>query len=233
MHSSIFRLFCTSAILLSGHHAHAVTLLGNPDFEAIVLNVGTSEALTDASAESNQTSAQVTPWAFSGAAGYLVTSGASSQTWGASSRFNSQFVVLGNLSADNQSSSLIQKFTISTAGLYHFSFDWQSASESEHADGSLVGGYGLLSMRLTTSGNTVGFAEVATESAQQGSLSALNVALPAGTAYIILNNGYRSNGGSFNYTYIDNVQATLVPEPASSALALLGLAGVALRRSRR
>lgn len=228
------RPFIAAAFILTAKPAAAASLLLNPDFEANPLAPGTSVPITRADFEAGETSPQTPGWAFSGVAGYLATPGVSSDYWGSSSRFTSQFAVLANFGDGGTYSSLIQTFTVPSAGSYRFSFDWQSGSFSETSGyENSVAGFGQLSLRIfTPGGEDAGYTQILTQSDQQGSLSSDDLTLPAGPAAIEILFNYQPGGGGYNHVFIDNVQATAIPEPTTLALFCAALGWTACRRKR-
>ncbi|MDP3849650.1 MAG: PEP-CTERM sorting domain-containing protein [Luteolibacter sp.] len=235
MHPSIPKFCLAAALALTNTTTHAASILNNTDFEAFALAAAANIPITRADYESKETSLETPSWAFSGVAGYLASGGASSGFWGSSSRFDSsQFVVLGNFSDGETSSTLVQTFTLAAAGSYDFSFDWQSGTFADNSSYlSSVGGFGLLSMRIfVPGGDDAGYIEILTEDDQQGTLTANTVALPAGALAIEIRYDFEFGGGNYNHVFLDNVQATAVPEPSTALLAVT-VAGIALRRRRR
>jgi hypothetical protein len=224
----------TAAFILTAIPASAVTLLLNPDFEAIALAPATSVTVTDADFEEGETSPQVAPWASGGNSVYLASAGANSGVWGSSTRFNSQFVVLANFSDGATFSNLVQSFALGAAGTFNFSFDWESPAYTEaNTNGYSTGGFGLLSMRIHLPGGGVAaYTEILTGNSQQGTLSASAVVLPEGPAAIEIRYEFESGGGAYNHVFLDNVQVTVVPEPSTSLVAA-ALAGLACLRRRR
>jgi hypothetical protein len=224
----------TATFILTAYPASAVTLLLNPDFEAIALAPATSITVTNADFESGETSPQVAPWASGGNSVYLASAGANSGVWGTSTRFNSQFVVLANFSDGATFSNLAQSFALGAVGTFNFSLDWESAAfTEENANGYSAGGFGLLSMRIHLPGGGIAaYTEVLTANLQQGTLSAPAVALPAGPVAIEIHYEFEFGGGAYNHVFLDNVQVTAVPEP-STALLASALAGLAFGRRRR
>lgn len=235
MHPSIPSLCLAGSLALTSTATHAASILVNTDFEAFALAAAANIPITRADYESAETSPETPSWAFSGVAGYLASGGASSGFWGSSSRFgSSQFVVLGNFSDGETSSTLVQTFTLAAAGSYDFSFDWQSGTFADNSSYlSSVGGFGLLSMRIfVPGGDDAGYIEILTEDDQQGTLTANSVTLPAGELAIEIRYDFELGGGNYNHVFLDNVQATAVPEPSTALLAVT-VAGIALRRRRR
>ncbi len=235
MHPSSISLCFTATLTLTSNTAHATSLLLNTDFEALALAAAANIPITAADYEIAETSPQTPSWAFSGVAGYLASGGASSGYWGSSSRFGStQFVVLGNFNDGATSSTLVQTFTLASAGSYNFSIDWQSGLYADTSSyGSAVGGFGLLSLRIfDPSGGDIGYTQILTEDNQQGTLTASAIALPAGSWAIEIKYNFESGGGSYNHVYIDNVQATAVPEPSALLISFAGIGWFACRRHR-
>ena len=90
------RPFFFAAFFLTALPASAVTLLLNPDFEAIALAPATSINVTDADFGGGETSPQVTPWAAGGNSVDLASAGASSGVWWTSTRLNWDLLVFLN-----------------------------------------------------------------------------------------------------------------------------------------
>lgn len=234
MQSSIQSLSAGALLLLTSSHAEAAGLLLNPGFEANVIPSATNITVTSADYESAETSPQISPWAFSGVAGYLASGGATSGFWGTSSRFASQFMVLGNFGDGQTASSIVQTFLLDTAGTYDLSFEWQTGRFSEDSSyGTSTGGTGTLSLRiLNGNGDILSDTSILTDNDQQGRLSAGFVAIPAGAGALQISFDHESGGGAYNHVYIDNVQAIAVPEPSCALIAGAGLGGLLFRRRR-
>lgn len=224
----------SAAFFLTVYPAAAVTLLLNPGFEANPLAPATNITISEADYEAAEISHEIPGWAYSGVAGYLASGGASSGYWGSSSRFASHFVAIGNFGDGVTSSSLVQSFTMTSAGSFNFSFEWQSGTFSESSSyGNSVGGAGLLSMRIYLSGGEIaGETEFLSESGQQGNLSVNGVSLPSGPARMEITFNHQSVGGVYNHVFIDNVQATSIPEPSSLVILGAGLGCSVFRRRR-
>jgi hypothetical protein len=222
---------------------NAEPILTNGDFEGYAIPAGTDVHLGTNiyTGVIYGPHVELPGWLFGGTVGWLASGGANSSYWGASSRFNTQFLVM--TTTGDGYAALEQAFRVEEEGKYNFSLAWEGAPygasygpQETNPYAQPRDGTGLLSVVVIDAMNSsVASTSFLTSDGGQGDVSFSDLLLPVGEYTFAVSLTYHANGWAFSSVYIDNIsvtptQTSEVPEPSLPMLGVTAAAGLLLSR---